>query len=60
MNPEDVSRFANMLNAMGTESRLRIMRLLLSSHPHGLAGCGKKAVVTDLLNPYYAEDELID
>lgn len=35
-NPEDVSRFADMLAAMGTEPRLRIMRLLLSAHPHGL------------------------
>jgi DNA-binding transcriptional ArsR family regulator len=31
-----VSRFADMLAAMGTESRLRIMRLLLSAHPRGL------------------------
>ncbi len=36
VNPEDVSRFADMLAAMGTEPRLRIMRLLLSAHPHGL------------------------
>ncbi len=36
INPEDVSRFADMLAAMGTEPRLRIMRLLLSAHPHGL------------------------
>jgi DNA-binding transcriptional ArsR family regulator len=35
-NPEDVSRYADMLAAMGTEPRLRIMRLLLSAHPHGL------------------------
>jgi ArsR family transcriptional regulator, arsenate/arsenite/antimonite-responsive transcriptional repressor len=33
---ENVSRYADMLAAMGTESRLRIMRLLLSAHPHGL------------------------
>ena len=32
----DVSRFAEMLAAMGTEPRLRIMRLLLSAHPNGL------------------------
>lgn len=32
----DVSRFADMLAAMGTEPRLRIMRLLLSAHPNGL------------------------
>ena len=35
-NPEDVSRLADMLAAMGTEPRLRIMRLLLSAHPHGM------------------------
>jgi len=33
---EDVTRYANMLTAMGTEPRLRIMRLLLSAHPEGL------------------------
>src|SRR5690349_21836708 len=35
-DPEDVSRYADMLAAMGTETRLRIMRLLLSAYPHGL------------------------
>lgn len=30
------ARFADMLSAMGTEPRLRIMRLLLSAHPEGL------------------------
>ncbi len=33
---EDVSRYADMLAAMGTEPRLRIMRLLLSAHPQGM------------------------
>lgn len=33
---EELSRFADMLSAMGTEPRLRIMRLLLSAHPAGL------------------------
>ena len=32
----DVARLADMLAAMGTEPRLRIMRLLLSAHPGGL------------------------
>jgi ArsR family transcriptional regulator len=32
----DVIRYADMLAAMGTEPRLRIMRLLLSAHPGGL------------------------
>jgi ArsR family transcriptional regulator len=33
---EPVTRFADMMAAMGTEPRLRIMRLLLSAHPAGL------------------------
>jgi ArsR family transcriptional regulator len=33
---EDVARYADMFAAMGTESRLRIMQLLLSAHPEGL------------------------
>ena len=32
---EDV-RFASMFSAMGTEVRLRIVRLLLSAHPDGM------------------------
>ena len=32
----EVARYAEMLSAMGTPPRLRIMRLLLSSHPHGM------------------------
>ena len=33
---EQVTRFADMFSAMGTEARLRILRLLLSAHPDGL------------------------
>ncbi len=33
---ENVARYADMLSAMGTEPRLRIMRLLLSAHPEGM------------------------
>jgi ArsR family transcriptional regulator, arsenate/arsenite/antimonite-responsive transcriptional repressor len=33
---EQITRYADMLSAMGTEPRLRIMRLLLSAHPDGL------------------------
>ena len=33
---EDVARYADMFAAMGTESRLRIMQLLLSAHPEGM------------------------
>ena len=35
-NLEQITRYADMLSAMGTESRLRIMQLLLSAHPDGL------------------------
>lgn len=33
---DDVVRYADMFTAIGTEPRLRIMRLLLSAHPDGL------------------------
>ena len=32
----NVARYADMLSAMGTEPRLRIMRLLLAAHPDGM------------------------
>ena len=35
-NPEQITRYADMFAAMGTESRLRIMQLLLSTHPDGM------------------------
>ena len=33
---EQVTKFADMFSAMGTEARLRIMQLLLTAHPDGL------------------------
>src|SRR6516165_6801700 len=33
---EQTTRYADMFAAMGTESRLRIMQLLLSAHPDGM------------------------
>ena len=33
---EQITRYADMFGAMGTESRLRIMQLLLTAHPDGL------------------------
>jgi ArsR family transcriptional regulator, arsenate/arsenite/antimonite-responsive transcriptional repressor len=33
---EHVAKYADMLSAMGTEPRLRIMQLLLAAHPDGL------------------------
>jgi ArsR family transcriptional regulator len=36
-NPDaELVRFADMLAALGTETRLRITRLLLSAHPEGM------------------------
>ena len=35
-NSEETTKLADMLAAMGTEPRLRIMRLLLSAHPEGM------------------------
>jgi DNA-binding transcriptional ArsR family regulator len=35
-SPEDIIRFADMFAAIGAESRLRILRLLLAAHPDGL------------------------
>src|SRR5579885_1594083 len=34
--PEDIARFADMLAAIGTESRLKITQLLLTAHPEGM------------------------
>ena len=36
LDSEQTTKYADMLAAMGTESRLRIMRLLLTAHPDGL------------------------
>ncbi len=33
---EQIARFADMFSAIGTEPRLRIVRLLLSAHPDGM------------------------
>jgi ArsR family transcriptional regulator, arsenate/arsenite/antimonite-responsive transcriptional repressor len=34
--PQQISRYADMFSALGTEPRLRIVRLLLSAHPEGM------------------------
>jgi ArsR family transcriptional regulator len=34
--PEQIIRYADMFAAMGTDSRLRIVRLLLAAHPVGM------------------------
>ncbi len=36
MKEENVVRYADMFAALGTEPRLRIIRLLLSAHPDGM------------------------
>jgi len=36
MSSEDITRYADMFSAIGTDARLRIMRLLLSAHPNGM------------------------
>ena|SRR5437868_6452645 len=36
ISEEQVTRYADMFSAMGTEARLRILRLLLSAHPDGM------------------------
>jgi ArsR family transcriptional regulator, arsenate/arsenite/antimonite-responsive transcriptional repressor len=33
---DQITRYADMFAAMGTDARLRIMRLLLSAHPEGM------------------------
>ena len=42
-NDDSVPHYARMLSAMGTEPRLRIVRLLLSVHPQGM-------IVSDIAN----------
>ena len=34
--PEQIAKYADMFTAMGTEPRLRIMRVLLSAYPDGV------------------------
>ncbi|MBV8475873.1 MAG: winged helix-turn-helix transcriptional regulator [Acidobacteria bacterium] len=35
-NSKQLTKYADMFSAIGTEARLRIMQLLLSAHPEGL------------------------
>ena len=35
-DPRQIARYADMFSALGTEPRLRIVRLLLSAHPEGM------------------------
>ena len=36
VHDDQIARYADMMAALGTETRLRIVRLLLSAHPDGL------------------------
>ena len=36
VSTDQVTKYADMFSAMGTEPRLRVMQLLLSAHPDGL------------------------
>ncbi len=36
LHDDQTTRYADMMAALGTETRLRIVRLLLSAHPYGL------------------------
>jgi DNA-binding transcriptional ArsR family regulator len=36
INEDQVARYADMFAAMGTDARLRIVRLLLTAHPEGM------------------------
>jgi DNA-binding transcriptional ArsR family regulator len=36
VHDDQIARYADMMAALGTETRLRIVRLLLSAHPEGL------------------------
>ena len=40
---ERIATYADMFSAMGTEPRLRIMRLLLSAHPEGLVNVQRES-----------------
>lgn len=44
-----IARYADMLSAMGTEPRLRILRILLSAHPEGMV-VGEIAAELDIPN----------
>ncbi|HTT61971.1 MAG TPA: metalloregulator ArsR/SmtB family transcription factor [Bryobacteraceae bacterium] len=35
-SPEQIARYADMFGALANDARLRILRLLLSSHPDGM------------------------
>ncbi len=53
---EDITRYADMLAAMGTEPRLRITQLLLAAHPEGMVageiqmelGTSSRTIIADL------------
>src|SRR2546426_3594793 len=56
-NTEQVARYADMLAAMGTESRLRIMQLLLTAHPAGMV---EGDIAGELDNPRSTQSHHLD
>ena len=58
-NTEHVAKNADMLSAMGTEPRLRIMQLLLSAHPDGLV-VGDIQSELDIPNSTLSHEELVN
>ena len=55
--PHAVARYAHMLSALGTEPRLRIMRLLLSAHPQRMVvgGIGAELEIPNSTLSHYLE-----
>jgi ArsR family transcriptional regulator len=49
LDSAQIARYADMFSAMGTEPRLRIVRLLLTAHPDGLVA-GEIGEVLDVPN----------
>ena len=49
-NADQVSRYAAMFSAMGTEVRLQVMQLLLSAHPEDLVVAEVQKICGDLTN----------
>jgi len=48
--PEQISQYADMFAALGTETRLRILQLLLAAHPQGMV-VGEIQAELDLSGP---------
>ena len=56
---EAVARYADMLSAMGTEPRLRILRLLLAAHPELRDRVGGDGIERGFLRPNVIRNPLV-